>query len=152
MSAVIRKIVTVVEETHLEMGQTVAPPTRRGGAPADAASGRHRGDREPVRRPVCRRSLAADRHWRGTWRSALEKGRRRARDRRCQGAELRQGGCCRRERRTRTRGGDLASENGCAGAQGARQGRGADTVIEKTQRAGDDTGYPARPQGCSLRA
>src|ERR1700722_14440358 len=32
MSAVIRKIVTVVEETLLEMGQTVAPPTRRGAA------------------------------------------------------------------------------------------------------------------------
>jgi hypothetical protein len=29
MSAVIRKIVTVVEETLLEMGQTVTPPTRR---------------------------------------------------------------------------------------------------------------------------
>ena len=32
MSAVIRKIVTVVEETHLEMGRTVAPPTRRAAA------------------------------------------------------------------------------------------------------------------------
>jgi len=32
MSAVIRKIVTVVEETHREMGQTVAPPTRRAAA------------------------------------------------------------------------------------------------------------------------
>src|SRR6202171_5059637 len=32
MSAVIRKIVTVVEETYLEMGQTVAPPTRRAAA------------------------------------------------------------------------------------------------------------------------
>ena len=32
MSAVIRKIVTVVEETRLEMGRTVAPPTRRAAA------------------------------------------------------------------------------------------------------------------------
>src|ERR1700755_3204844 len=32
MSAIIRKIVTVVEETHLEMGQTVTPPTRRAAA------------------------------------------------------------------------------------------------------------------------
>ena len=32
MSAVIRKIVTVVEETLREMGQTVAPPTRRAAA------------------------------------------------------------------------------------------------------------------------
>ena len=33
MSAIIRKIVTVVEETHLEMGQKVAPPTRGNGLP-----------------------------------------------------------------------------------------------------------------------
>ena len=32
MSAVIRKIVTVVEEIHLEMGKTIAPPTRRAAA------------------------------------------------------------------------------------------------------------------------
>src|ERR1700757_3698230 len=32
MSAVIRKIVTVVEETHLEMGKTISPPTRRAAA------------------------------------------------------------------------------------------------------------------------
>ena len=32
MSAVIRKIVTVVEETLLEMGKTVTPPTRRAAA------------------------------------------------------------------------------------------------------------------------
>jgi len=32
MSAVIRKIVTVVEETHIEMGKTIAPPTRRAAA------------------------------------------------------------------------------------------------------------------------
>ena len=32
MSAVIRKIVTVVEETLMEMGQSVTPPTRRAAA------------------------------------------------------------------------------------------------------------------------
>ena len=32
MSVVIRKIVTVVEETLLEMGQNVTPPTRRAAA------------------------------------------------------------------------------------------------------------------------
>src|ERR1700716_1494265 len=32
MSAIIRKIVTVVEETYLEMGQTIGPPTRRAAA------------------------------------------------------------------------------------------------------------------------
>src|SRR5450432_301351 len=34
MSAIIRKIVTVVEETRLEMGQAVTPPTRRAAAVA----------------------------------------------------------------------------------------------------------------------
>jgi hypothetical protein len=29
MSAKIRKIITIVEETHMEMGRTVSPPTRR---------------------------------------------------------------------------------------------------------------------------
>ena len=38
MSAIIRKIVTVVEETHLEMGQKVSPPTRRAAAIAGSAS------------------------------------------------------------------------------------------------------------------
>ena len=32
MSAVIRKIVTVVEETRMEAGRDVAPPTRRAAA------------------------------------------------------------------------------------------------------------------------
>src|SRR5580765_3721243 len=32
MSAIIRKIVTVVDETHLEMGKTISPPTRRAAA------------------------------------------------------------------------------------------------------------------------
>jgi hypothetical protein len=32
MSAIIRKIVTVVEETHLEMGKAISPPTRRAAA------------------------------------------------------------------------------------------------------------------------
>ena len=32
MNAIIRKIVTVVEETHLEMGKAISPPTRRAAA------------------------------------------------------------------------------------------------------------------------
>jgi hypothetical protein len=32
MSAIIRKIVTVVEEVHLEMGKAISPPTRRAAA------------------------------------------------------------------------------------------------------------------------
>ena len=39
MSAVIRKIVTVVEETLMEMGQNVTPPTRRAAAIACCMSG-----------------------------------------------------------------------------------------------------------------
>ena len=51
MSAVIRKIVTVVEETHLEMGQKVAPPTRRAAAIAvieNPFAGRYVEDLSPL--------------------------------------------------------------------------------------------------------
>ena len=51
MSAVIRKIVTVVEETYLEMGQTVAPPTRRAAAIAvieNPFAGRYVEDLSPL--------------------------------------------------------------------------------------------------------
>src|SRR4030081_793497 len=50
MSAIIRKIVTVVEETYLEMGQAVTPPTRRAAAIAVIGkpfAGRHVGDLLP---------------------------------------------------------------------------------------------------------
>ena len=51
MSAIIRKIVTVVEETHLEMGQTIAPPTRRAAAIAvieNPFAGRYVEDLSPL--------------------------------------------------------------------------------------------------------
>ena len=51
MSAVIRKIVTVVEETYLEMGQTVSPPTRRAAAIAvieNPFAGRYVEDLSPL--------------------------------------------------------------------------------------------------------
>src|SRR6059058_6202344 len=51
MSAVIRKIVTVVEETHLEMGRTIAPPTRRAAAIAvieNPFAGRYVEDLSPL--------------------------------------------------------------------------------------------------------
>src|ERR1700752_3894331 len=51
MSAIIRKIVTVVEETHLEMGKTIAPPTRRAAAIAvveNPFSGRYVEDLSPL--------------------------------------------------------------------------------------------------------
>src|SRR5271168_2929214 len=51
MSAIIRKIVTVVEETHLEMGQTISPPTRRAAAIAvieNPFAGRYVEDLSPL--------------------------------------------------------------------------------------------------------
>src|ERR1700757_4806911 len=51
MSAVIRKIVTVVEETHIEMGQRVSPPTRRAAAIAvieNPFAGRYVEDLSPL--------------------------------------------------------------------------------------------------------
>src|SRR3954465_4470530 len=51
MSAVIRKIVTVVEETRMEMGKTVSPPTRRAAAIAvieNPFAGRYVEDLSPL--------------------------------------------------------------------------------------------------------
>jgi amino acid synthesis protein len=51
MSAVIRKIVTVIEETRLEMGQAVTPPTRRAAAIAvieNPFAGRYVEDLSPL--------------------------------------------------------------------------------------------------------
>src|SRR6187200_596004 len=51
MSAVIRKIVTVVEETRLEMGRAVSPPTRRAAAIAvieNPFAGRYVEDLSPL--------------------------------------------------------------------------------------------------------
>src|SRR6184192_4772846 len=51
MSAIIRKIVTVVEETLLEAGQTVGPPTRRAAAIAvieNPFAGRYVEDLSPL--------------------------------------------------------------------------------------------------------
>ena len=112
MSAIIRKIVTVVEETHLEMGQTIAPPTRRAAAIAvieNPFAGRYVEDLSPL--------IAIGEE---LGELLVEEGGRGARHRRRQGAELRQGGGRRRKRRTRACGRDPASEDGRAGAQGAR--------------------------------
>ena len=51
MSAVIRKIVTVVEETHIEMSKTISPPTRRAAAIAvieNPFAGRYVEDLSPL--------------------------------------------------------------------------------------------------------
>ena len=56
MKAKIRKLITVVDEIHREMGRAISPPTRR----AVAAGG----DRESARRPVSRTTSPS------SWRSA----------------------------------------------------------------------------------
>ena len=143
MSAIIRKIVTVVEETYLEMDRRhAANPPRRG----------HRRDRESVRRKICRGSFAADRDWRGTRRIARGEGSGGAGHRRAERAKLRQGRSGRRKRRAGTCGSDLASQDGRAGTQGAGQGRGADSVVQEARRARNNPEYSARPQGCGVRA
>lgn len=51
MIAKIRKLVTVLEDTHLEIGQTIAPPTRRAAAIAvieNPFAGRHQQDLEQL--------------------------------------------------------------------------------------------------------
>src|SRR3569833_461164 len=51
MSAIIRKIVTVVEEVHLEMGRAISPPTRRAAAVAvieNPFAGRYVEDLSPL--------------------------------------------------------------------------------------------------------
>src|SRR5882757_7864083 len=48
MSAIIRKIVTVVEETRLEMGQAVTPPTRRAAAIENPFAGKYVEDLSPL--------------------------------------------------------------------------------------------------------
>jgi Amino acid synthesis len=51
MSAIIRKIVTVVEEIHLEMGKAISPPTRRAAAVAvieNPFAGRYVEDLSPL--------------------------------------------------------------------------------------------------------
>jgi hypothetical protein len=51
MSAIIRKIVTVVEEVHLEMGKAISPPTRRAAAIAvieNPFAGRYVEDLSPL--------------------------------------------------------------------------------------------------------
>jgi len=143
MSAIIRKIVTVVEETYLEMGRPVTPPTRR-------AAG-HRRDRESVCRKICRGSLAAD----------------------CIGEELGELLAARAVAALGIEGPNAQSygkaaavaktaslnmrQRSCIPRWAHRyarcwQGRGADSVIQEARWGRNDTGYSARPQGCGVRA
>ena len=144
MSAIIRKIVTVVEETHLEMGQTVAPPTRRAAAIAvieNPFAGRYVEDLSPLiaigeelGELLSKRAVAAlgiDGAKAQSYGKAAAVG---------ENGELEHAAAI------------LHPEDGRAGAQGAEQGRGADPVVEEAQRSGHDARHSARPQGRGLRA
>ena len=144
MKAKIRKLVTVVEETRVEMDRAVEPPTRRAAAVAVIEN--------PFAGPLCRGSLAADRHWRGTRRALGGARRRRARHRGSERGELRQSGGCRRERRTRARRRGAAPEARRASAQGPGQGRRAHSLLQEARRARRRARRAARPQGRRVRA
>ncbi len=144
MKAKIRKIVTVVEETRSEMGRVVDPPTRRAASIAvieNPFAGRYVDDLqelidigEELGGLLAQRAVNA---------LGIEGPA---------GRELRQG--CRggRERRVGACGRDPPPKIGSSGAEGARQGRGTDTVVEEARRAGRDTRYPTWPQGCCVCA
>src|SRR5881275_1732505 len=130
MSAVIRKIVTVVEETRMEMGKAVSPPTRRAAAIAvieNPFAGKYVEDLSPLiaigeelGELLSKKAVAA---------LGID------------GAKAQSYGKA-----------AAVGENGRAGPQGVAQGGGPDSVVEKTQRPGHDAGYSARPQGRGLRA
>src|SRR5213079_1597934 len=143
MSAVIRKIVTVVEETHIEMGKVIAPPTRRAAAIAvieNPFAGRYVEDLSPLiaigeelgellsKKAVAALGIdGAKAHSYGKAAAVGENG------------ELEHAA-------------DLASQDGCAGAESAEQGRGADPVVEEAERTWDHARHSARTQGCGFRA
>ena len=134
MSAVIRKIVTVVEETHLEMGKTIAPPTRRAAAIAvieNPFAGRYVEDLTPLIAIgeelgdlLSKRAVAA---------LGID------------GAKAHSYGKA-----------AAVGENGelehAAGAQGALEGGGADPVVEEALRPRHHARHSAWAQGRSLRA
>ena len=143
MGAIIRKIVTVVEETHLEMGQKVAPPTRRAAAIAvieNPFAGRYVEDLTPLieigeelgdllsKKAVAALGIdGAKAHSYGKAAAVGENG------------ELEHAAAI------------LHPKMG-AGTESADQGRGADPFVQEAQRAGNDARYSAWSQGRSLRA
>ena len=134
MSANIRKIVTVVDETLTEMGRPVSPPVRRAAAVAvieNPFAGRYVEDLAPL--------IAVGR---GARQASVRARGRRARNRRARGSGLRQGGARRRERRDGACGGAPASQDGSAGAQDARQGRGAIPSSKKRGGLGAELDIP----------
>ena len=144
MPAIIRKLVTILDETRREMRRDLATPIRRVVCCAvieNPFAGRYTED-----------LVGADRPGRGTRRAAGGARHRRARHPGRPGAELRQGrgggrgggaGTCRRT---------AAPEDGRAGAGGAGEGAGADPLGQEVGRAGDRDRRAARAQGCRLRA
>ena len=144
MSAVIRKIVTVVEETHIEMGKAIAPPTRRAAAIAvieNPFAGRYVEDLSPLiaigeelgellsKRAVAALGIDGARaHSYGKAAAVGENG------------ELEHAAAI------------LHPKMGAPVRKVSGEGRGADPVVEEAQRPGNDAGYSAWPQGRSLRA
>ena len=126
MKASIRKIATFLEETRIEMGRVVDPPTRRAAAVAVIEN--------LLRGKVCRRLVRTHADRRGTGRiadAARSRGPGHSRNRR---RELWQG-CGRwRKRGTRTRSGDSPSQAGRAGTESSRQRRRAHSVFEEARR------------------
>ena len=144
MSAIIRKIVTVVEETHIEMGKTIAPPTRRAAAIAvieNPFAGRYVEDLSPLiaigeelgellsKKAVAALGIdGAKAHSYGKAAAVGENG------------ELEHAAAI------------LHPKMGAPVRKVLEQGRGADPVVEEAQRARHHARHSARAQGRGLRA
>ena len=144
MKAKIRKIATFVEETLREMDCEISPPTRRAAAVAvidNPYAGKYVDDLselmaigEELGELLAERAVAAL----GIAGPSARK--------------LRQGRGCRGEWRTRTCGGDSASEAGNSGAARFGQRCSADSVVEKTRRPGRRARHSFGTQGCGVCA
>lgn len=126
MKAKIRKLLTFLEETRLEMGQTVEPPTRRAAAVAvieNPFAGRYVEDLSEL--------IDIGEELGELFGKPRGDG---ARDRRPARGKLRQGCRRRRERRARTCSGNPASEARGARSQSSRYRRGVDPLVEEARR------------------
>ena len=145
MSAIIRKIVTVVEETHLEMGRKISPPTRRAAAIAvieNPFAGQYVEDLSPLiaigeelGELLAARAVAA---------LGIDGTPRRK--------------ATARPRRSAKTASWSTPPRSCIPKMGTPVrkilGKGAALIpsSKKQQRAGDHARYPARPQGRGVRA
>ena len=145
MSALIRKIVVLVEETRTEMGRPVEPadpPRRRGG-----------GDPEPVRLDLRRGPDGADGYRRGTRRPAHRKGGCGAGDPgRDAWRAMAKRPSSARTASSNTRPRSCIRNSGAPVRKTIGKRRRPHPVVEETGRPRRCARYPARPQGCGLRA